>query len=103
MFGDLLKLLIADLSNADTAVAALKATATRHGKYGVVEAHFPVVGAALLTSLERCLGPAFTPATKEAWAELWATATNVSVKRSRTPSFLIWGTNRTSSFLVWLG
>ena len=40
----------------------------RHVGYGVVPAHFDLVGAALLWTLEQGLGEAFTPEVHDAWA-----------------------------------
>ncbi|GAA4479584.1 globin family protein [Microbacterium panaciterrae] len=44
---------------------------SRHVGYGVQPAHFGAVGAALLTTLEKGLGDAFTPAVREAWTECY--------------------------------
>jgi hemoglobin-like flavoprotein len=44
----------------------------RHAGYGVVDAHYPVVGAALLDTLAVGLGDAFTPEVREAWATMYA-------------------------------
>ena len=40
----------------------------RHVRYGVVPAHFDLVGGALLWTLEQGLGEAFTPEVHDAWA-----------------------------------
>ena len=40
----------------------------RHVRYGVVPAHFELVGEALLWTLEQGLGEAFTPEVHDAWA-----------------------------------
>lgn len=50
----------------------LMALGERHGGYGVVDAHYPTVGAALLDTLAAGLGEAFTPEVREAWAALYA-------------------------------
>jgi hemoglobin-like flavoprotein len=39
----------------------------RHGTYGVKGEHYSTVGAALLWTLEQGLGPAFSPAARDAW------------------------------------
>jgi hemoglobin-like flavoprotein len=46
--------------------------AIRHVAWGVKAAHYDSVGAALLATLEKGLGDAFTPALKQAWAEAYA-------------------------------
>ena len=46
----------------------LRALGRRHVGYGVKEAHYPLVGDALLWTLEQGLGEAFDAETREAWA-----------------------------------
>ena len=55
----------------DTLVAALKDLGAKHVAYGVEEGHYPVVGQALLSTLEAALGDAFTEPVKEAWAGVY--------------------------------
>ena len=43
----------------------------RHVHYGVRDDQYGSVGAALLWTLERGLGPAFTPAVRDAWTEAY--------------------------------
>lgn len=43
----------------------------RHAGYGVVDAHYASVGAALLDTLAAGLGDAFTPEVREAWTTLY--------------------------------
>jgi len=43
----------------------------RHVKYGVKPEHYDTVGEALLWTLEKGLGPDFTPDVKEAWAVVY--------------------------------
>lgn len=51
---------------------ALDALGCRHAGYGVADEHYESVGAALLDTLEAALGPAFTPAVRDAWATAYA-------------------------------
>jgi len=44
----------------------------RHVHYGVMDPQYESFGAALLWTLERTLGEAWTPATAAAWAEAYA-------------------------------
>lgn len=44
----------------------------RHVGYGVMAAHYPTVGAALLDTLAAGLGDDFTAETREAWAALYS-------------------------------
>jgi hemoglobin-like flavoprotein len=43
----------------------------RHAGYGVTDAHYDSVGAALLWTLEQGLGQAWTPAVASAWTEVY--------------------------------
>jgi hemoglobin-like flavoprotein len=43
----------------------------RHAGYGVEDKHYDTVGEALLWTLEKGLGAAFTPQAKEAWATVY--------------------------------
>ncbi|HEY1091940.1 MAG TPA: globin domain-containing protein [Burkholderiaceae bacterium] len=52
----------------------LRALGQRHAGYGVEEAHYDSVGAALLLTLEEGLGEAFTPAAREAWSRSTASS-----------------------------
>lgn len=57
--------------NLPALTAPLQELARRHALYGVKSEHFEDVGAALIYALEKGLGPAFTPATREAWVALY--------------------------------
>jgi hemoglobin-like flavoprotein len=59
---------VAGLSNLDTLVPAVRALGRRHGGYGVKAQHYAQVGSALLWTLEKGLGAAFTPEVRDAWA-----------------------------------
>jgi len=59
---------VANLRRPEAMLPALRALGARHGAYGVQPAHYVTVGAALLDTLGRGLGEAFTPAMHEAWA-----------------------------------
>ncbi len=59
---------VAGLGKLDTLVPAVQALGRRHAGYGVTAGHYVPVGAALLWTLEKGLGDAFTTETREAWA-----------------------------------
>ncbi|MFZ4407929.1 MAG: globin family protein [Paracraurococcus sp.] len=58
---------VAGLTRLETVVPAAEALARRHVGYGVTEAHYASVGAALLWTLGQGLGEAFTPEVEAAW------------------------------------
>jgi nitric oxide dioxygenase len=59
---------VAGLSHLDTLVPTVRALGRRHAGYGVKPHHFAPVGSALLWTLGKGLGTAFTPEVKDAWA-----------------------------------
>lgn len=68
---------VAGLTRLDQLVPAVQELGRRHAGYGVKDAHYDTVGAALLWTLETGLGPAFTPETKEAWAATYGALAGV--------------------------
>ena len=62
---------VGKLDALDELVPLVKSLGARHVGYGVVESDYAAVGAALLWTLEQGLGPAFTPAVKDAWATVY--------------------------------
>ncbi len=65
------------LNRPDQLVPVLEDLARRHVQYGVKEQDYDTVGAALLWTLERGLGEAFTPFARDAWAETYRLVTEV--------------------------
>ncbi|WP_193214534.1 globin family protein [Luteolibacter marinus] len=58
-------------------VGAIQAMGKRHVGYGVKAEHYDTVGSALLDTLEKGLGEAWTPAHKDAWALTYTTLATV--------------------------
>jgi hemoglobin-like flavoprotein len=61
------------LANLESILPAASALAKRHVDYGAQPGHYPVVGEALLWTLERGLGPAWTPDVAAAWTAAYTT------------------------------
>jgi len=59
------------LDRLDQLVPVVQDLGRRHANYGVEDRHYDTVGAALLWTLEKGLGKAFTPETKEAWTTVY--------------------------------
>jgi len=68
---------VTNLHKLDTILAAVKELGQRHKGYGVTAAHYAPVGAALLWTLEKGLGPDCTPEVKAAWTETYAALAGV--------------------------
>jgi hemoglobin-like flavoprotein len=59
------------LDALDELVPAVQGLGRRHAGYGVTAAHYETVGGALLWTLEKGLGPEFTPDVKAAWTTVY--------------------------------
>lgn len=62
-----IKIAVQSLDRLDALVPVVQALGRRHLAYGVRDEHYDTVGGALLWTLEKGLGEAFTPEVKEAW------------------------------------
>src|ERR1700709_2434796 len=62
-----LSVVVGGLTNLEAVLPAASALAKRHVNYGAKPEHYPVVGGALLWTLEKGLGDAWTPEVAEAW------------------------------------
>jgi len=61
------------LADLETILPAASALAQRHVAYGAKAEHYPVVGSALLWTLEKGLGEAWTPELAAAWTAAYGT------------------------------
>ena len=59
------------LDRLDQLVPVVQDLGRRHAGYGVEDQHYDTVGAALLWTLDRCLGRAFTPDLEDAWTTVY--------------------------------
>ena len=62
---------VANLRNLSTIVPVIEDLGRRHVGYGVKPAHYDTVAEALLWTLEKGLGDAFTSETREAWTRAY--------------------------------
>jgi nitric oxide dioxygenase len=68
-----LAVVVNGLTNLPAILPAASALAKRHVGYGAKPEHYPVVGSALLWTLEKGLGGAWTPDVAEAWTAAYGT------------------------------
>ena len=68
---------VTNLHKLDSILPAVKDLGARHKGYGVTDAHYAPVGAALLWTLEKGLGADFTPEVKAAWTETYTALAGV--------------------------
>ncbi len=63
----MLGMTVAMLHRLELLLPQVRELGVRHADYGVAETHYATVGEALLWTLEKGLGPEFTPEVREAW------------------------------------
>lgn len=68
---------VTNLHQVEVIVPAVKDLGKRHVKYGVKDAHYDKVGEALIWTLDKGLGEAFTPPVKDAWVATYDTLAGV--------------------------
>ena len=59
------------LDRPEQLIPVVRDLGRRHGAYGVVDAHYDTVGAALLWALNNALGSEFTADVRAAWVEVY--------------------------------
>ena len=75
---------VKNLRKPEVLVPALQGLGKRHVAYGVTDAHYGTVGAALLQTLEQGLGAAFTPEVKAAWTAVYGTIQSVMIEAAHS-------------------
>jgi len=77
-----LAIVVNGLTNLDAILPAASALAKRHVSYGAEPAHYPVVGSALLWTLEQGLGPSWTPEVAAAWTAAYGTLSGFMISEA---------------------
>ena len=67
-----LRTVVGGLDRLDQLLPAVQDLGRRHAGYGVRASHYATVGQALLDTLEKGLGPAFTAEVRDAWAAAYS-------------------------------
>jgi nitric oxide dioxygenase len=78
----MLAVVVGGLSNLESVLPAASALAQRHVSYGAKPEHYPVVGAALLWTLERGLGEAWTLELAAAWTAAYGTLSGFMIEQA---------------------
>jgi len=74
------------LDNLDNIVPSVRALGKRHAAYGVKDEHYDAVASALLWTLERALGDAFTEDIRLAWISIYAILSGTMKKAAAAES-----------------
>ncbi|MCB1723942.1 MAG: hemin receptor [Gammaproteobacteria bacterium] len=77
---------VRSLDNLDALTEPLRRSGQAHATYGVTPADYDKVGDALLWTLEKQLGAAFTPADREAWRTVYATVADIMIDGAGSPA-----------------
>ena len=78
----MLAVVVGGLDKLDTILPAASALAKRHVDYGAAPEHYPVVGGALLWTLEKGLGEAWTPELAQAWTDAYETLSGFMISEA---------------------
>ena len=70
------------LGNLESILPAASALAKRHVNYGAQPEHYPVVGGALLWTLEKGLGEAWTSDVADAWTAAYGTLSGYMISEA---------------------
>ena len=79
-----LNLAVASLTKLEEIQPAVQALGRRHVEYGVPDESYQTVGQALLDTLAKGLGEAFTDDVKEAWTQTYVTLSTVMIEAGKT-------------------
>jgi len=77
-----LAVVVNGLTNLEAVLPAASALAKRHVAYGARPAHYPVVGGALLWTLEKGLGEAWTPDVAAAWTAAYGVLSSYMISEA---------------------
>jgi hemoglobin-like flavoprotein len=77
-----LSVVVNGLSNLQSVLPAASALARRHVSYGAKPEHYPVVGGALLWTLEKGLGDNWTTEVAEAWTAAYGTLSGFMISEA---------------------
>ena len=82
----MLALAVNSLDRLEQLLPVVRSLGTRHVSYGVREKDYDTVGQALLWTLRKGLGEAFTPDVESAWANVYVTLASAMQSGSETPA-----------------
>jgi len=81
----MLGLAVNSLDRMDQLLPVVRSLGTRHLDYGVRDKDYDTVGQALLWTLRKGLGEAFTPVVEAAWTNVYATLASAMQSGTGTP------------------
>ena len=82
---EMLGLAVNALNRMEQLLPVVRSLGTRHVVYGVADKDYETVGRALLWTLRKGLGEAFTPDVEAAWTNVYATLASAMQSGTETP------------------
>ncbi|MEM7056432.1 MAG: globin family protein [Pseudomonadota bacterium] len=79
----MLAIAVQGLSRLDELVPEVQALGRRHADYGVIPVQYSTVGTALMWTLEKGLGRAFTPEIRNAWAAAYGLLSSTMISAAK--------------------
>jgi len=80
-----IKLVVVGLDNPEKVIPAVQNLGRRHVDYGVQPQHYATVGEALLWTLEKGLGDAYTPEVDNAWKNAFTLLSSLMLEAASAP------------------
>ena len=84
-----LVLIVNNLTNPNVLTNTLVGLGTQHVRYGVLPAHYPMVGGTLLKTKATILEDSWTAETEKAWTEAYAAITEIMLDGSDYPKEIL--------------
>lgn len=85
-----LVLVINNIRNLTYLTTLLKELGERHVRYGISPEYYPMVGAALLKTLESYLGMDWTPEVKQAWTYGYGAIADLMLEGKELETDVVW-------------
>jgi hemoglobin-like flavoprotein len=82
-FIEMIGMAVASLDNTELITASFRQLGARHFTYGVRGEHYATVGTAFLWTLDKILGPRFSPEVKYAWSATYSLLANKMIEGGR--------------------
>lgn len=84
-----LQFVVANLRSAELIETTLKGLGVRHIRYGVLPAHYPLVGHSLIKTLAIIIGEAWTAEIKQAWLDAYTVITTLMLAGADYPAEIV--------------
>jgi hemoglobin-like flavoprotein len=86
---DTIAAMVGALDNRDLLQSIISHTGRHHAQFGVTSAHFSAFGDALIWSLERQFGDAYSPELREAWITLYNDVQGEMMRAAGSPTIAV--------------